>query len=256
MADNAADGIEKAPDAPVEATSQPSEPPVAKAPVKDAEDSVAPSITAETATAATAPSADPKPAPAPAAQNDTAGGENQTEKPDEADKLASQTEKPASPARTPVSQPATTDVTQTGAPSVQNGDNKGSPKPVTVEEVRDQDRPTPPSLEMTGALQPDKPVTGSPKGSPKVEATPATSEAVKPEATTAAKRKASDAEAINGDASLKESAEEVQPEKKQKTNGATANGGPKKAGRPRKNKSAPPPVGKTARKTRSQGAAE
>ncbi|KAI1073947.1 hypothetical protein F5B20DRAFT_475076 [Whalleya microplaca] len=249
MADNTADGIKKAPGATVETTSQPSDPPVTKASTDHAKDPAAPSIATETATTAATTASGSESAPAPVGQNDAASTkENLTEKRDAADKLASQPEKPTT------SQPATTDATQSGAPPTPNGDDKDAPKPATVGDVHNGELPTPaPSqpLEMTGALQPDKAADESSK----VDAATAIPKTEKLEASTGVKRKSPIAEAVNGNASANKSLE-AQPEKKQKTNGSSTNGGPKKAGRPRKDKSAPPPVGKTARKTRSQGTAD
>lgn len=70
------------------------------------------------------------------------------------------------------------------------------------------------------------------------------------------KRKAEDASPTNGDAAAgkKAKTDEV-AERGAATNGANG-AGPKKSGRPKKNKEAAPPAGRTARKTRSQGPAD
>ncbi|KAI1379641.1 hypothetical protein F4677DRAFT_338216 [Hypoxylon crocopeplum] len=251
MADNNTNGIEKG--ATGEATvpeSQPSPLPVAKGPMNAGEESMEPSIATDTAGtgAATAPSSDD------AAQNDTTTTTSKgelTEKLDAADKLAAQPEKPADPAP---AQSASTETDSTDAPSLPNGDTKAPPKPVTVEEVRDQDMPAvAPSqpVEMTGAL-PVKEADDAPKADP----AQATAEPEKAEPNTGDKRKPSDAEASNGDAADKESLQDAPADKKQKTNGAITNGVPRKVGRPKKDKKAAPTAGRTARKTRSQGAAD
>ncbi|KAI0841176.1 hypothetical protein F5Y06DRAFT_214863 [Hypoxylon sp. FL0890] len=258
MADSNTNGIEKGPaasgDAPAPAPElQPSDPPAAKGPMNAAEESIEPAIATKTATdsAATAPSSDA------AAQNDapaTNSKEELTEKIDAAEKLAEQPEEPADSAPAPA--PNTTRETAIAdAPSLTNGEAKEPPKPVSVEEVRDQDLPpVAPSqpVEMTGALPVQEPAKDAPKAAP----TPLTPEPEKTEAVTGEKRKPSDAEAPNGDVPVEKPSEDAPAEKKQKTNGATTNGAPKKAGRPKKNKKAPPAVGRTARKTRSQGAAD
>ncbi|KAK6957964.1 hypothetical protein Daesc_000755 [Daldinia eschscholtzii] len=265
MADNTTNGIDKG--ASSEATAsvpQPSNPPVAKGPMNAAEESMEPSIATNTATsgAATAPDSETP------AQNDTtatADSKELTEKIDAADKLASQPEKPAD---TVTSEPASTETATADAtadaPPVSNGEAKEPPKPVSIEEVRDQDMPEQPQpAEMTGAL----PVQEPAKDAPKTDTAPAAAEPDKSEANTGEKRKPSESEASNGDvAHEEESPEDAPAEKKQKTNGAaaaaaaTTNGAPKKVGRPKKepkkDKKAPPPVGRTARKTRSQGAAD
>ena len=69
---------------------------------------------------------------------------------------------------------------------------------------------------------------------------------------TGEKRKADDDVGTNGDSSNKKSNIEPAAEPPT-TNGGTA---PRKPGRPKKEKKAPAPVGKTARRTRSQGAAD
>ncbi|KAJ8111293.1 hypothetical protein ONZ43_g5656 [Nemania bipapillata] len=75
-------------------------------------------------------------------------------------------------------------------------------------------------------------------------------------ATTSNKRKADATEdAAKPEADNAKDEHTEPPEKKLKTNGAT-NGTARKPGRPRKDKTSVAPIGKTARKTRSQGAAE
>ncbi|KAI1776610.1 hypothetical protein F4818DRAFT_354419 [Hypoxylon cercidicola] len=255
MADDNVNGIEKG--AVGEATvpeSQPSLPPVTKGPMNTGEESVEPSIATNTATADTKTAASSEPA----AQTDPAtigAKEELTEKLEVADKLASQPEKPAD--NVP-KQPDATETATTNGPSLPNGESKKPPKPVTIEEIRDQDMPAAPPAqptEMTGAL----PVNNPSDDAAKAEPVQATTEIDKTEATIGDKRKASDAEASNGDTVTQEPLEEAPAEKKQKTNGATTNGAPRKVGRPRKEKKekkTQPAVGRAARKTRSQGAAD
>ncbi|KAI1658342.1 hypothetical protein F4813DRAFT_356519 [Daldinia decipiens] len=255
MADNITNGIEKELGASSEATtsgSQPSIPPVAKSPVNAGEESMESSNAANTAApaAATAPTSETP------AQNDAATTDSKelAEKIDAADKLASQPEKSAET----VPSESTTEIA-TDAPSLTNGEAKEPPKPVAIEEVRDQDMPAADqsqSAEMTGALPVQEPANGTPKADP----APVTAEPDKSEANTGEKRKPSESEVSNGDATQEESPEDPPAEKKQKTNGAHTNGTAKKVGRPKKeskkDKKAPLPVGRTARKTRSQGAAD
>ncbi|KAI2465863.1 hypothetical protein F4781DRAFT_374215 [Annulohypoxylon bovei var. microspora] len=264
MADNNINGIEKGAngDATVSESQSSSAPATTKGSVNVEEDSTKPSIATETATdtSAIAPSSEP------AAQNDATGTttiskEELAEKLDEAKKPASQLEKPANPAPT---RPITADAETAEAPSLTNGETKEPPKPVTVEEIRDQDMPDAvPSqpTEMTGALPVDEPAKDAPKVNdvPKADTVLATSEADEPEVSTGDKRKLSEAEISNDDDAAEKPSEDEPIEKKKKTNGATTNGAPRKVGRPKKDKTekkAAPLVGRTARKTRSQGAAE
>ncbi|KAI1209344.1 uncharacterized protein F4807DRAFT_91149 [Annulohypoxylon truncatum] len=266
MAENNTNGIEKVAngDATI-AESQPSIPPAAKEPVDAGDDSTKPSIATEpatkTATDATTGTATVAPSSEPAAQTDAAGTptlpkEELTEKVGEAEKLASQPENPADSAPTQT----TTDTTTAGASSLTNGETKELPKPVTAEEIRDQDLPDAAPTEMTGALPVDEPAENAPKvdDAPKADTVPAVSEAEKSEISTGDKRKLSEA-SNDGDDAAEKPVEDAPVEKKQKTNGATTNGPPKKVGRPKKDKKekkAAPSVGRTARKTRSQGAAD
>ncbi|KAI1417040.1 hypothetical protein F5Y13DRAFT_153592 [Hypoxylon sp. FL1857] len=252
MADNNTNGIDQGASGDATAPElQPNDPPAAKGPLNAGEDSMESSIATKTTTesAATAPSSEA------AAQNDapaTDSKEELTEKIDAAEKLAEQPEKPADSAP---AQPTAAETTTADAPSLTNGEAKEPPKPVSVEEIRDQDLPAvAPSqpVEMTGALPVKEPV----KDAPKAAATPLTPEPEKTEASIGEKRKPSEVEASNGDSPVEKPSEDSPAEKKQKTNGATTNGAPRKAGRPKKDKKAPPAVGRTARKTRSQGAAD
>ncbi|XXG98867.1 hypothetical protein Hte_005197 [Hypoxylon texense] len=266
MADSNANGIEKGASEATIPESQPSLPPVAKGPMNAGEDSLEPSIVTGTATADTETAA----SAAPAAQTESttiSSKEELAEKLGEADKLASQPEKPADNVS---EQPAVTETVTADKPSLPNGETKAPPKPVTVEEIRDQDMPvappTPPT-EMTGALPVDnkaddaakaEPVKATTETEPKTDTVEAKTEAAA-EATTGDKRKASEIEASTGDTAAEKPSEDAPVEKKQKTNGTATNGAPRKVGRPRKEKQekkAKPAVGRTARKTRSQGLAD
>ncbi|KAI0852810.1 hypothetical protein F5Y00DRAFT_258066 [Daldinia vernicosa] len=254
MADITTNGIEKGANSEAATSaSQPSIPPVAKTPINAGEESMEPSIATNTAApgAATAPDSETP------AQNDvaTTGSKELIEKMDAADTLASQPEKSA---ETVPAESTTTEIA-TDTPSLTNGEAKEPPKPVTIEEVRDEDTPAAAEsqpAEMTGALPVQEPANDTPKAEP----APVTAEPDKSEANTGEKRKPSESKASNGDATQEESPEEPPAEKKQKTNGANTNGTSKKVGRPKKeskkDKKAPVPVGRTARKTRSQGAAD
>lgn len=163
-----------------------------------------------------------------------------------------QPENPNEPTPTPVvPQPA---VTKTDAPDALAATNGGAaevPKPVSVEEIRDQDLPDAKPLEAVKASE------DAPK--PDVAAPEADKEA-----TTGSKRKADD----TADSQAVGAKDEEKPaEKKAKTNGAAAddaatNGAARKPGRPKKDAAqkagskkaaaAAAPVGRTARKTRSQ----
>ncbi|KAI0388105.1 hypothetical protein F5Y04DRAFT_17659 [Hypomontagnella monticulosa] len=258
MADNTSDNVEKgASGEPTVPESQPAVVPTAKEPVTAVEESTEPS----TATNATTTDTAAAPSSEPVAEKDVTAAsskEDVAEKTDVADKSASEPEKSTNTdSASAPSQPAATETAAADAPPLSNGEPKEPPKPVTVEEVRDQDLPTTaPSqpVEMTGAL----PVQDSVKNTPKAEPTSATTEADKSAPNTGEKRKPDESEvgATNGDAAAEKPVEDSPAEKKQKTNGTATNGTPKKVGRPKKDKKARPSVGRTARKTRSQGAAD
>lgn len=171
---------------------------------------------------------------------------------DATDTLPEQPEKQTDQIPTPVSQPPTTEPTTTEAGAgASDAEAKLLAKPVSVEEVSDK---------------------GTPAANPPAAATINTSETTAPEITTEPdveksepetgdKRKADEVAfdaaeakpALNGTAGHNDEP----AEKKQKSNGTSTNGtAPKKPGRPKKDKKAPAPVGRTLRKTRSQGAAD
>ncbi|KAI1503792.1 hypothetical protein F5X99DRAFT_374448 [Biscogniauxia marginata] len=270
MADVTANNIDKAPvpNADTKTTeSDSSLPSIAKAPLDTAEASTVPSTAPDTATT-TAPS---EPSSESAAQNgDTTVDAPKDEPAKKVDETGAQPENPSDEA--PVQPP--TDTSETGsAPVLSNGTATDQPKPVSVEEVRDQDlssaKPSQPT-EATGAVQSDKPADKAAKGDPsavvttgtevkevpEVSSAPTASEPEKAESTTGDKRKAEDAPSSNGESAADDAKEASPIDKKQKTNGAPTKAAARKPGRPRKEKKAPVPVGRTARKTRSQGAAE
>ncbi|KAI2621176.1 hypothetical protein GGR54DRAFT_91462 [Hypoxylon sp. NC1633] len=253
MADSTNNNIEKV--ASTVPETQPDPPPVAKEPTNAGGESMEPSSAPNTATGAENATSSESTAQINAT---TTSKEELAKKLDEADKLASQPEKPVDTAPAPA-QPtaaaAASDTAAADAPSLPNGNAK-EPRPVTMEEVRDQDMPASASTqaaEMAGALPVKEPETDAPKADP-TEAAPKLEKKAK--ADTRNKRKAGEVEATNGGAAHEEPSEDAPVEKKQKSNGATTNDAPKKVGRPKKSKKAAPSVGRTARRTRSQGAAE
>ncbi|KAL7955229.1 hypothetical protein V8C34DRAFT_292287 [Trichoderma compactum] len=111
----------------------------------------------------------------------------------------------------------------------------------------------------------DKPVTPNGESKPAelmagaLQTSAADAKSETSETATGEKRKA-DATAADQPAAEKEESEDSEPaDKKAKIgngNGKATNGGPRKPGRPKKDKKAAPVVGKTLRKTRSQGPVE
>ncbi|KAK8056966.1 hypothetical protein PG993_002193 [Apiospora rasikravindrae] len=166
-----------------------------------------------------------------------------------------------------------------------DGDSKEVPKPVSVEEVPDRELPDTKQLSAGSVTQPaneqqtapppakkaDSPAAEPAAGTvPKEDAQstgPAQvlAETAKGEPQTGEKRKADDPaaheESTNGDDASSANVDEkleASPAKKQKTQDNETNGDNTgaKRGRPKKEKKPPAPVGRTARKTRSQAAAE
>lgn len=184
------------------------------------------------------------------------------------DKFAQPPDKQTDQVLAPVSQPPPAEPTTTTAPAPSDAEAKLSPKPVSVEEVRDE--------ELTAANPPA--VANAPKLDIAPE-TAKTSETVsggtdtsnagsaKADPNAGDKRKADDVAAIEPVATgttLNGTAGDEPAVKKQKPNGsneAIANSGenggaaPKRS-RSKKEKKPAAPVGRTNRKTRSQGAAE
>ncbi|RYP65085.1 hypothetical protein DL769_006449 [Monosporascus sp. CRB-8-3] len=174
---------------------------------------------------------------------------------DAADTLAQQPEKQTDQVPTPVSQEPVAESTETAA-TAPDAQSKLSPKPVSMEEVKDEEMPTV-NPATTGAPQTD----GAAKAASNATSEPAPekTESEKSVPDTGDKRKADEADStpVETKPTQDETVADEPAEKKQKTNGAATNGTTrKKPGRPRKEKNAPAPVGKTLRKTRSQGAAE
>ncbi|ORY65788.1 uncharacterized protein BCR38DRAFT_407799 [Pseudomassariella vexata] len=166
-------------------------------------------------------------------------------------------------------------------PLVTNGNPKGQPKPVTVEEVQDPELPTakltdtndvakPEISEEPAVNEPTAAATEEPKDvemtgisqseseAPKFSAKSASTEPANAEPEIGDKRKADETSASTSDkaSEVEKEVDEAPAEKKQKTNGAATNGAAKKSRRSKKEKKPTPVPGRTARKTRSQGAAE
>ncbi|KAI0484979.1 hypothetical protein GGR56DRAFT_53393 [Xylariaceae sp. FL0804] len=249
MASTAADSIATAPSSNADAKapeSQSNLPPITKEPMATAEASLKPSTAAGTeaasASAPNAPGAEPGDEPAAPAETETSAAA-----PEKKDGVIDKTED-----------------TQDSAPGLSNGDSVEPPKPVSVEEVRDQDLPettTSKSAEMTGALQTEKAADDGTKAEAPTAVTTEVEITEVPEdssndTATGDKRKIDEAVETNGVAPVDSKKAGEPPAKKQKAAGGAANGTVKKPGRPRKDKKAPVPVGRTARKTRSQGAAD
>ncbi|KAI1185802.1 hypothetical protein F5B17DRAFT_406396, partial [Nemania serpens] len=266
MADNTAEAIAKVPVATgeVEAPNKTNGlPPIVKEPVAAAEATV-PSVLAEsTTTEAAAPSADTAAQPEAPTADEVQG--DSTNKLSETGASIPSPAKPSDPASAAEPQSTTTETVASGAessaPAESNDKAVEPPKPVSLEEVRDEALPdvkasdtkeSGEKVSETGATA-SVPTTGEQNA----EAPAADSASAKnADTATRNKRKADAVEdlaepEVNG--AKDEGAEPLQ--KKSKTNGTTTNGAPRKPGRPRKNKTAVPLVGKTARKTRSQGAA-
>ncbi|UKZ80277.1 hypothetical protein TrVFT333_008034 [Trichoderma virens FT-333] len=141
--------------------------------------------------------------------------------------------------------------------------------PVIITEV-EEPLPTPTASAPGSDVGPDsivdKPVTPNGESKPAelmagaLQTSAADAKSETSETATGEKRKADAAAATATDepAAEKEDSEESEPaDKKAKIdNGKTTNGGARKPGRPKKDKKAAPVVGKTLRKTRSQGPVE
>ncbi|KAI1152188.1 hypothetical protein F4825DRAFT_419803 [Nemania diffusa] len=271
MADNSAETIAKAPVATAEAKAPDTVsglPPITKEPAATAEVAVTSAVPTEsTTTEAAAPSSDTNTQPeAPAAAE---AQKDLTNKSSEPGTAPLQQEKPSNP--TPTTEPPST-TTETVASGVKSNapadpDDKAvePPKPVSLEEIRDEDLPKDNASDAKKQAEDvAKADVAAPPTSTSVETTEASAinsaSAKNGDVSTGKKRKADgpeDAAKLEADSTKDEHTEP--PEKKLKTNGATngaANGGARKPGRPRKDKTSIPTVGKTARKTRSQGAAE
>ncbi|KAI8945631.1 hypothetical protein F4801DRAFT_593990 [Xylaria longipes] len=271
MSDNNAESIVKAPVANDEVKASDttdSLTPITKEPIATAEASMVPSVPAES-TATDAPVALNSDS---AAKQEvlaaTEAQEDSSNKPSETDASAAQPEKPSdpTPAPAPVSGSTTTEAVASGAePSAPAGPKDEAaepPKPVSVEETRDEDLPNSKLADSSKpAEEAPKTTATGPVATTGVETTevPAvdSASAENGDIATSNKRKADVVEDVaEPETNNIKNGDTEPPEKKLKTNGAGANGTARKPGRPRKDKKAVVTVGKTARKTRSQGIAD
>ncbi len=216
-------------------------PPITKETTATAEASLVPSAPAESTTTGAPAAATPVvPAPAIKAQEDSA---DELSKPDA---VALQPENPSDTAPASVPQSATAETIASDVESSASagpGEAVEPPKPVSLEEIRDQELPDAKPSKLT------KPAEEKPK-------TDTSSPAQNGHVATNNKRKADTAGDVAKPEAHSVENENIEPAaKKQKTNGTT-NGVARKPGRPRKDKNAVKVVGRTARKTRSQGAAD
>lgn len=197
----------------------------------------------------------------------------------QADQLAAQPEKPSDNLS---SAPINAEPSAAAATPANEELSKEPPKPVSLEEVSDPEGPATKLKAAEDVVKPDAakapeaaPVPEEKKdaemteeqptvttGPSAPEAVPAVSEPVAEEPKTGQKRKAEEpaaaAPAVNGN---KTAEQQASPEKKQKVSpikkvAEKVTNTVKKVGRPKKEKKEPAPVGKTARKTRSQGKAD
>ncbi|KAI0903931.1 hypothetical protein F4823DRAFT_243833 [Ustulina deusta] len=253
MAENSVESIAKEPVADAEDKARDttdSLPPITKETTATAEASLVPSAPAESTTtgAPAAPGSDAAatpvvPAPAIKAQEDSA---DELSKPDA---VALQPENPSDTAPASVPQSATAETIASDVESSASagpGEAVEPPKPVSLEEIRDQELPDAKPSKLTKLT---KPAEEKPK-------TDTSSAAQNGHVATNNKRKADTAGDVAKPEAHSVENENIEPAaKKQKTNGTT-NGVARKPGRPRKDKNAVKVVGRTARKTRSQGAAD
>lgn len=251
MAENTAESVAKAPVTTTEVKAPDTSnslPPITKEPIATAEASLVPSVPAEpTPTdAPAAPSSDTATKPdAPAAAE---AKEASTNKPSESDGTDPDPEK-SSESVSSQAEPATTENVASGvesdAPAGPSDGAVAPPKPVSLEEVRDEGLPD-------AGPSKEKPAEEAPKTNA-IHSTPAANG----NGIVNNKRKAEAVEDAGEPGANGAKDEGPEPaEKKVTINGATTNGTARKPGRPRKDKKAAPVVGRTARKTRSQGAAD
>lgn len=182
----------------------------------------------------------------------------------EAEKPAAEPEKPSESAPAPDAQPVSTEASVAPAAAAPTETENKPPKPVSVEEVRDAEMPPAKPLEAEESAKAEdstvKPAVPAPeeeedKDVEMADAVPAATETEKPEPQAGDKRKAEEEVGdVNG--AVAEEAPEADPPalKKQKSKGSASNGTEKKPGRPKKEKKVVAPIGKTARRTRSQAA--
>ncbi|KAK5633173.1 hypothetical protein RRF57_008887 [Xylaria bambusicola] len=134
-------------------------------------------------------------------------------------------------------------VAQSTTETVASGADSKALRLRMIEEIRDEELPGAKPVES------EKPA----EESSKTETSPAESG----DSAVGSKRKVDESsDEAKPEAKSAENGETEPPEKKPKTNGTTTNGTVRKPGRPRKDKTVAAPVGRTARKTRSQGAAD
>ncbi|KAI8630496.1 hypothetical protein F5Y19DRAFT_47967 [Xylariaceae sp. FL1651] len=268
MADNTADTVAKASAVNTDDKAPKTNdnlPPIAKEPAATAEASMMPSVPAEPGTA-DAPGASSSDAATKLEVPATgAVQEDPVKKMGKANILASQPEEPSNPAPAPAPAPVdqpTTDTVASDASAHPNGEVVEPPKPVSIEEIRDQDLPDakPPKTNKSAgdALDPDAEAPIVTTGVETTEvSTVDSASAEKSDTATGDKRKAGVAAKSKVGETKGAKDDDTEPaEKKQKTNGAATNGAARKPGRPKKEKKAAMPVGRTMRKTRSQGAAD
>ncbi|KAI1128274.1 hypothetical protein F5Y10DRAFT_240955 [Nemania abortiva] len=268
MADNAPETIAKASVGTAEVKAPDTAdnlPPITKEPADTAEAAMAPLVPAEPATTESAASSSDT-ATKPEAPAAAEAQENVANKLSESGAPALEKENPYDAAPDAEPQPATTETVASGVePSapVDSSDKAAEPpKPVSLEEIRDEDLPT---GKASDAKEQADEVRNADATAPVATTSVETTETPAVETASAKngdgpannKRKADVADDAAKPNAGHDKDEHVEPpEKKHKTNGATTNGAARKPGRPRKDKTAAVPVGKTARKTRSQGAAE
>ncbi|KAI0536478.1 hypothetical protein GGR58DRAFT_475158 [Xylaria digitata] len=253
MAENTVESIVKDPVAKAAekaADTTDSLPPITKEPEATAEASMVPSVPAPPTTtdAPVAPSSDaaakaeeeaPEEAPAAEAREDSAN------KSSEPETTALEPEKPSDSASAPEPQLATTEIAASGAESnAPAGLDEAvePPKPASLEEARNED------LADKTPSEPEKPMDEAPKTD--------TSAATESGGVATSNKRKAEAVDDTAEANSVDTETTEPPEKKPKTNGTATNGAPRKPGRPRKDKNSVAPVGRTARKTRSQGAAD
>ncbi|KAJ2987132.1 hypothetical protein NUW58_g4671 [Xylaria curta] len=249
-------------------------PPISKEPAATADASMVPSVPVDstTADAPAAPSSDT--ASKPEAPVEAEAKEDSGNKPSESDISAAQPEKTSDSDPAPETQPITTETAVSGvessAPAGPNDEAVEPPKPASVEEIRDEDLPNEkpsdtkkPTEEAPKVDAIDNDATGpvTTTGGEATEASPVDSTSAENGNVVAGnKRKVGAVEdAVESGADTTKNKATEPPEKKLKangTNGATTNGAARKPGRPKKEKRLAAPVGKTARKTRSQGTAD
>ncbi|KAI0109499.1 hypothetical protein GGR51DRAFT_558192 [Nemania sp. FL0031] len=236
-------------------------PPITKEPAGTAEAAMAPSVPAEPATAeAAVPSSDT--ANQPEASAAAEAKEEATNNSNEPEAAASEQEKSVPAVPQPETKETVTSAVESSAPGGSNDKAVEPPKPVSLKEIQDEDLPAKKSSDAKEqAVEAQETDASAPIATTDAETSEVSavdsSPAKNGDVAANNKRKADVVEDIAKlDAENTKDEHAEPPEKKHKTNGATTNGAARKPGRPRKDKTVAVPVGKTARKTRSQGAAD